>query len=129
MFSSYISLNKSRKSQYLTHYQSAGSNRFHGLSPPWHSSNTTKCDPNEHTPRTNKPSPNNPFEKDILQIQQELEKPCKACLYTGVLSCAGLSLYFVKLATDETTLAKNRRFLWACSAGWVVAGVYRWSMG
>lgn len=62
--------------------------------------------------------------------QGDDEKVCSVCMYTGMAVCTGLSLYFVKLATDETvTLAKNRRFLWVSSAGWAVAGVYRWYLG
>ena len=44
-------------------------------------------------------------------------KSCAACLYTGVATCTGLSLYFAKLATDEVPLTPNRRFLWICSTG------------
>jgi hypothetical protein len=62
-------------------------------------------------------------------MQRELDEPCAVCVYTGMAVCTGLSLYFVQLATDETTLPKNRRFLWACSAGSVVAGAYRWYLG
>lgn len=75
------------------------------------------------------PSAGNPYKHKIEQLQAELDEPCKACMYTGMATCAGLSVYFVKLATDDTTLPKNRRFLWACSAGWIVAGAYRWYIG
>jgi hypothetical protein len=50
-------------------------------------------------------------------------------MYTGMGVCTGLSFYFLKLATDETTLSKNRRFLYVCSGGWAIAGVYRWYLG
>ena len=75
------------------------------------------------------PSPNNPHKQEIEQLQQELDEPCKTCMYTGMAVCTGLSLYFAKLAIDDTTLAKNRRFLWACSAGSLVSGGYRWYLG
>jgi hypothetical protein len=69
-------------------------------------------------------------QQQIAKLQRELdEEDCSACMYTGMATCAGLSLYFVKLATDDTTLNKHRRFLWICSAGWVVAGAYRWYLG
>jgi hypothetical protein len=59
------------------------------------------------------------------------DEDCSVCLYTGMGVCTGLSLYFVKLATDEkgTTKPKNRRFFYVCSVGWAVAGAYRWYLG
>jgi hypothetical protein len=98
---------------------------------------TTSCealpsnDENDRNKRSSRPRPSesNPYKTEIEQLQRELDEPCQTCMYTGMAVCAGLSLYFVKLATDETTLPKNRRFLWACSAGSVVAGVYRWYLG
>lgn len=63
------------------------------------------------------------------QDSSDTQEQCAVCMYTGVTVCTGLSLYFVKLATEETTLPKNQRFLWACSAGWAVAGMYRWYLG
>jgi hypothetical protein len=95
---------------------------------------TTHCetlpskDENDYKGRP-RPSASNPYKPEIERLQRELDEPCQACMYTGVAVCAGLSVYFVKLATDETTLPKNRRFLFACSAGSVVAGVYRWYLG
>lgn len=74
-------------------------------------------------------SPDNPNKAQILKMRRELEEPCKMCMYTGVSVCVGLSLYFVKLATDDTTMLKNRRFLWICSAGSVAVGAYRWYLG
>lgn len=73
--------------------------------------------------------PGNPYKHQIEEMRRDLEEPCKACMYTGVSVCGGLSLYFVKLATDDSTLPKNRRFLWMCSAGSVVAGAYRFYLG
>ena len=74
-------------------------------------------------------SPDNPYKEQIEKLRNELEEPCQACLYTGVSVCIGLSVYFANLAIDDTTLAKNRRFLWMCSAGSVAAGAYRWYLG
>lgn len=106
-------------------------------------SNVTKCDGNESTeniggpssqnppPRAYQiPSDQNPYKDEIVRMQQELdEEQCKVCMYTGVAVCTGLSLYFIKLATDDSTLKKNRRFLYVCSAGSMVAGIYRWYLG
>jgi hypothetical protein len=76
-----------------------------------------------------RPSPENPYKQEIEQLQKELDEPCKTCMYTGMAVCTALSLYFARLAIDDTTLAKNRRFLWACSAGSLVSGGYRWYLG
>ena len=76
-----------------------------------------------------RPSPDNPHKQEIEQFQKELDEPCKTCMYTGMAVCTALSLYFARLAIDDTTLAKNRRFLWACSAGSLVSGGYRWYLG
>jgi len=99
----------------------------------WLESNRTLCEEERVKYSTKSPyqeiSPNNPYKEQIEEIRRELEEPCKACMYTGVSVCVGLSLYFVKLATDDATLQKNRRFLWMCSAGSLVAGTYRWYLG
>jgi len=72
-----------------------------------------------------------------------IEPPCSVCKYTGMTVCTGLSLYFIKLATEETTIKtttlaaaanktpmKNHRpFFVTCSVGWAIAGVYRWYLG
>jgi hypothetical protein len=76
-----------------------------------------------------RPHPDNPYKEDIEQLQKELDEPCKTCMYTGMAVCTALSLYFARLAIDDTTLAKNRRFLWVCSAGSLVSGGYRWYLG
>jgi len=71
-------------------------------------------------------------------IRQREEISCSACKYTGMLVCMSLSLYFAKLATDDTAgvvkqstkITKNHKpFFCVCSAGWAVAGVYRWYLG
>ena len=73
-------------------------------------------------------TPNNP--QNQVQQQQNSNAPadeqCAVCMYTGVATCTGLSLYFVKIAMEETTPLRHQRFLYLCSAGWAVAGVYRW---
>jgi hypothetical protein len=85
-------------------------------------SGTTLC---EELPPAVAPSARNP-----KAVHGANEEGCSACLYTGMAVCTGVSIYFVKLATDETgTLPKNRRFFWVCSAGWAVAGAYRWYLG
>jgi hypothetical protein len=68
-------------------------------------------------------------QKVIETRQREHEESCLACMYTGMATCAGLSLYFAKLATDVGVPRSNRRFLWLCSAGSVATGVYRWYLG
>ena len=108
-------------------------------------------------------------EHETLAAQQE-EPPCSVCKYTGMTVCAGLSLYFIKLANEDTTATSSNRttatirttktntntttatatnyftalandvvaankatpmknhrpFFYICSAGWAIAGVYRW---
>lgn len=97
--------------------------------------NTTQCDtssePSRSPSRNNLqcPSPDNPYKDEIDRLQTELEEPCKTCLYTGVATCTGLSLYFAKLAIEDGIPKRNQRFLLAFSAAWVVAGAARWQMG
>ena len=66
------------------------------------------------------------------------EGSCIACLMTGVATCTGLSLYFMKLASelpDEgpkkvmKEAKSQKRFLMGCSAVWAGAGVYRLYLG
>ena len=64
---------------------------------------------------------------------------CKECLYTGVVTCTGLSLYFLKLASevpDADLTAKlvkqnlqQKRFLLGGSMVWAICGVYRIYLG
>ncbi len=66
---------------------------------------------------------------------------CSECLYTGVATCAGLSLYFMKLASEIpsagrgaskevlTKALKQKHFLLGGSATWAVCGVYRIYLG
>ena len=63
---------------------------------------------------------------------------CRECLITGVLTSSGLSLYFLKLASElpdiaakETTKQARRHkyFLYGGSACWAAAGMYRLYLG
>lgn len=93
--------------------------------------NTTACDNDDSSrpSRYQRASPNNPYNEEIERLQNELDEPCDTCFYTGVVVCTGLSLYFAKLAIEDGLGIKNQRFLLACSAGWVLAGAYRWHLG
>jgi uncharacterized membrane protein len=67
------------------------------------------------------------------------QESCDACLYTGLATCTGLSLYFYKMALldlpeDAVKFTKrqvqtNKRFLLACGTFWAAAGIYRWNLG
>ena len=63
--------------------------------------------------------------------RQQNEESCKACLYTGMATCTGLSLYFMKMALEESTKSQKSQkpFLLTMSAAWAVAGAYRWHLG
>ena len=76
------------------------------------------------------------------QTEDEDRQSCEACLYTGIATCTGLSLYFAKIALLETPdvtqemsreVAKghrrNRLGFLVVSAFWFVTGVYRWHLG
>jgi hypothetical protein len=63
---------------------------------------------------------------------------CRECLITGVLTCTGLSAYFLKLASELPALGTraatkqmktNKYFLLGGSAVWASAGVYRLYLG
>jgi hypothetical protein len=75
-----------------------------------------------------------PTEEDYPQN----EGSCKECLYTGVATCTGVSLYFMKLASEVPEqgtrevirqATKQKRFLFGGSAVWAAAGVYRMYLG
>jgi hypothetical protein len=97
-------------------------------------------------------SPLPPKEQQVSQQQQQEsmaefrrklgddEPPCSTCRYTGMAVCAGLSLHFLRLATEETTaettakataMAKNaskkshKAFFYGGALVWASAGVYR----
>ena len=96
-----------------------------------------------HSQRSNNGTfENSSFSTSAIQnspTNQEMSQgSCKECLYTGVATCSGLSLYFMKLASElpdagakevmrQTT--KQKRFLLGGSAVWAVAGAYRLYLG
>jgi hypothetical protein len=134
MLSCYFASRKSNKRDGYDRFSSAHTNgaQCQMAVSSFYTINRTQSEANDGSDRSverPRPSANNPYKDQIEQLQKELDEPCQACMYTGMAVCTGLSVYFVKLATDETTLPKNRRFLWACSAGSVVAGAYRWYLG
>lgn len=65
------------------------------------------------------------------------QQQCDACLYTGVATCTGLSLYFFKMAyldLPEASLTKQQltsqqRFLTLMGGTAAIAGAYRWYLG
>jgi hypothetical protein len=124
------------KSRSLRRAAAEGNDDRHPLPPlisfwnPLFYPSTTKCD-EAHSRNIQKriPSADNPYKDQIEQMQRELNEQCQTCMYTGMAVCSGLSLYFAKLAIDNATLPKNRRFLWACSAGSLLTGTYRWYLG
>mmetsp|Transcript_6595 Transcript_6595/g.18925 ORF Transcript_6595/g.18925 Transcript_6595/m.18925 type:complete len:181 (-) Transcript_6595:590-1132(-) len=79
-------------------------------------------------------------EYERRRLLRELEEqPCSACKYTGMTLCAGMSLYFLKLAVEESArksssaIAKaatasstsNKVFFYGGAVTWAVAGLYR----
>ena len=63
---------------------------------------------------------------------------CQECLITGVVTCTGLSAYFLKLASELPALGakeatkqvkRHKYFLYCGSAAWASAGVYRLYLG
>ena len=76
---------------------------------------------------------------DTPRHYQDNTKSCDACLYTGMATCTGLSVYFFKMALldlpEEGTaqftpnVKTNKRFFLACGTFWAVAGIYRWQLG
>mmetsp|Transcript_2288 Transcript_2288/g.2644 ORF Transcript_2288/g.2644 Transcript_2288/m.2644 type:complete len:161 (-) Transcript_2288:235-717(-) len=90
-----------------------------------------------------------------VQVQGQHQTPdnnnnkigsCKECLFTGVGVCTGLSIYFMKLASEvhiptnnnkdtakiHTTIKeamRQKRFLIGCSAVSAVTGAYRLYLG
>ena len=70
------------------------------------------------------------------------EESCLTCLFTGIATCTGLSLYFAKIALLEipditkemsqevaTGHRRSRAGFLVISAFWVAAGAYRWHLG
>ena len=90
------------------------------------------------------------YERKLLLRQQLEEKPCLSCKYTGMTVCAGMSLYFLKLALEEatrsatstktasatiteaakttvatTSKSNNKAFFYIGAVTWAIAGLYR----
>jgi len=78
--------------------------------------------------------------KSLSSIESHNKPPdspkgsCRECLITGVLTCTGLSLYFIKLASELPRLSskeatkqmkRQKYFLYTGSAVWATAGIYR----
>jgi hypothetical protein len=69
--------------------------------------------------------------------QEQDEERCKGCLWTGLITCVGLSGYFAHAAFDpplphetmQQVLRQRRPLYLAISAGWLVLGAYRWHLG
>jgi hypothetical protein len=74
-------------------------------------------------------------EDGITPQSPPLEQECDVCFYTGIATCAGLSLYFLKAATDlpDAPLTKElrgqKRFLITMGSVSAMAGAYRWYLG
>lgn len=81
---------------------------------------------------------------NMIPIQRDPpRKSCKECLYTGIATCSCLSLYFLKLASEEPSNEatkqtkskkmkpiRNHKYFCLCSsAAWAMAGVYRVYLG
>lgn len=67
----------------------------------------------------------------------EQDQSCDTCLYTGVATCTGLSLYFFKMAYLDMPeaplltkqLQNQKRFLTFMGGTAAIAGAYRWYLG
>ena len=83
-----------------------------------------------------------PGDPNSILEKKHPQEGCEACLYTGMATCTGLSLYFAKIALLEIPditkemareVAKghqrNRAGFLVVSAFWVAAGAYRWHLG
>jgi hypothetical protein len=95
--------------------------------------NTLLFSQNQSQPLTHQPDRSLPTEEPDHSTGS-----CKECLYTGVLTCSGVSLYFLKLASEVPEqgtkemlrqATKQKRFLLGGSALWAAAGAYRMYLG
>jgi hypothetical protein len=60
------------------------------------------------------------------------ELSCASCMYTGMATCTGLSLYFFKMAlldVPKQGIATNKRFFLVSGTVWAAAGIYRYHLG
>mmetsp|Transcript_3806 Transcript_3806/g.5825 ORF Transcript_3806/g.5825 Transcript_3806/m.5825 type:complete len:147 (+) Transcript_3806:327-767(+) len=100
-------------------------------------SNVTRCAEGEEHPPKHPTTP-------IQQMQKQLhpkdeDENCNVCLYTGVATCTGLTLYFWKMgildmperSSSKFTLevARQQRFLVTFGGAWALAGAYRLYLG
>jgi hypothetical protein len=78
-----------------------------------------------------------PSTEKIVKGEEE-GSSCRTCLYTGVATCTGISLYFASLYSELPSdgpraavkeVVKQKRFLLGGSALWATAGVYRLYLG
>ena len=107
------------------------------------STNTSLCEESSASSSLSSPLQQQQQQRQIQseyeRLRREQEKPCSTCKYTGMTVCAGLSLYFIKLATEETaattftatktavtkTTKNHKPFFYIGAAAWAIAGVYR----
>lgn len=86
----------------------------------------------------------NNMENTTGQPHTQEEEPCKTCLYTGVGTCAAVSLYSLKSALLDLpdgveakamskeavhALRSQKRFLLGFAGAWGVVGCYRMYLG
>ena len=90
------------------------------------------CEPIRQVDDDNKRIQSNPNDDSASS-----EEECKVCLWTGIITCTGLSAYFAHAAFDpplphetlEQVLRQRRPLYLAISAGWLCLGAYRWHLG
>lgn len=72
------------------------------------------------------------------KLEEGERSSCRTCLYTGVATCTGISLYFASLYSELPSegpraavkdVIKQKRFLLGGSVIWAAAGVYRLYLG
>lgn len=95
-----------------------------------------------HQDTPNKYSSNQQLESSVPSTDKDTKEgetpSCRTCLYTGVATCTGISLYFASLYSELPSdgpraavkeVIKQKRFLLGGSAVWVAAGMYRLYLG
>jgi len=102
--------------------------------------NVTRCaeEEEEHPPQY-PTSPIQQLQKQLHTMKEEDNETCNVCLYTGVATCTGLTLYFWKMgildmperSSPKFTLemARQQRFLVTFGGAWALAGAYRLYLG
>lgn len=86
----------------------------------------TKCESNRESSRSNHPT-DDAQHQQLAQLKKD-EKSCVACLVVGMATCTGLSIYFVKLASEVPDRRSKAGFL-TVSCFWAGVGMYRWHIG